>query len=641
MARCRESTRTSGLNSSWYLTNSPQVGGSGLNPLVHFIIEGAEAGLQPHPDVDIDEYIAQHAELAGERLKAYIRFVHSDSEVAQSAAPILFPAKNPRAQTAVRNLGAHQSISLDLAEFGDTFDEADRLPDVPQAPRHGSLAVNGGIDLVSVDIWDTVLRRDCHPDEIKLQSARYLLIRAFPDLKPASRDQGLLYHARISAENASAANDEYEFRFEVAIDLWLADVLAPEASESLKAQLKAELLAHELAAEKRSTRVDQPMEQLLRSLKTPVVFASDFYMPARFIEDLLAVHGLQDHFIRGYVSSDTFDTKRSGRLFDRILSETGCEPSNVLHIGDNVHADVEIAKAKGLSIYHHLVDGESRRKDWYDTAFSAWRSQDLTYHQRRIAALIEDAASSHVKADSPGNPAAIGARLAPLAIGYVLSVIEAAARNRFDKIHYFTREGIFFQQVHEAIAAADPYNISYPSAELLAVSRCSTFASSLKDCSASSLSRIWSLYSEQSIQGLAISLNFDASEMEAIAESVGLDFREKIVNPGLNKKVQAFLECPQFRALAEEGISNQRRALVSYLHNKGVADGSPLMIADIGWRGTIQDNLAYLLPRSSLIGHYLGLFGFLNKQPLNVRKSGWIFDEPAGTPIGVERYRAV
>ena len=70
--------------------------------------------------------------------------------------------------------------------------------------------------------------------------------------------------------------------------------------------------------------------------------------------------------------------------------------------------------------------------------------------------------------------------------------------------------------------------------------------------------------------------------------------------------------------------------MLSYLDKQGVADAQSLMIADIGWRGTIQDNLAHLLPKTYMIGHYLGLFNFLNSQPPNVRKSGWVFDEPTG-----------
>jgi hypothetical protein len=42
---------------------------------------------------------------------------------------------------------------------------------------------------------------------------------------------------------------------------------------------------------------------------------------------------------------------------------------------------------------------------------------------------------------------------------------------------------------------------------------------------------------------------------------------------------------------------------------------------DIGWRGTIQDNLAHVLPEKTLFGHYLGLARVLNEQPVNCRST--------------------
>ena len=46
-------------------------------------------------------------------------------------------------------------------------------------------------------------------------------------------------------------------------------------------------------------------------------------------------------------------------------------------------------------------------------------------------------------------------------------------------------------------------------------------------------------------------------------------------------------------------------------------------IVDIGWRGTIQDNLALILPNIQIHGYYLGLQRFLNKQPSNCVKTAF------------------
>jgi hypothetical protein len=43
-------------------------------------------------------------------------------------------------------------------------------------------------------------------------------------------------------------------------------------------------------------------------------------------------------------------------------------------------------------------------------------------------------------------------------------------------------------------------------------------------------------------------------------------------------------------------------------------------IVDVGWRGTIHDNIALLYPNIHFTGVYLGLQKFLNDQPSNTSK---------------------
>jgi hypothetical protein len=80
------------------------------------------------------------------------------------------------------------------------------------------------------------------------------------------------------------------------------------------------------------------------------------------------------------------------------------------------------------------------------------------------------------------------------------------------------------------------------------------------------------------------------------------------------------------RYLAQRGIRPQQR---------------DLFIVDIGWRGTIQDNLAYLLPNTHITGCYLGLLNLLNEQPPNVEKLCYGPDESRDPPHVAESIRFV
>ena len=54
--------------------------------------------------------------------------------------------------------------------------------------------------LRTIDVWDTVLRRDCHPECVKLATARHLLFIGKAPLKSTFHDQWTLYDARVKTE---------------------------------------------------------------------------------------------------------------------------------------------------------------------------------------------------------------------------------------------------------------------------------------------------------------------------------------------------------------------------------------------------------------------------------------------------------
>ncbi|GGY29292.1 hypothetical protein GCM10011289_35400 [Paludibacterium paludis] len=59
----------------------------------------------------------------------------------------------------------------------------------------------------------------------------------------------------------------------------------------------------------------------------------------------------------------------------------------------------------------------------------------------------------------------------------------------------------------------------------------------------------------------------------------------------------------------------------------GICSSSRVGVVDIGWRGTIQDNIALLMPDVHFFGMYLGLRRVINTQPSNVVKAAYGPDE--------------
>lgn len=225
----------------------------------------------------------------------------------------------------------------------------------------------------------------------------------------------------------------------------------------------------------------------------------------------------------------------------------------------------------------------------------------------------------------------------PLAVffyGFILWLIESAAAEGITKLYFFTREGEFFKNLYEEVAGIQFPERKLPAAEILEVSRMSTFLPSFCEISLDECMRIWNQYETQSMSALMRSFHTDLYRMRKYFAKYRIDPDEKIVKPWEDRRVQALFQDAEFVEAVAAEKEKKKRLLCGYLAERGFSvqeDGTgPGMkkvrigVVDIGWRGTIQDNLCYLYPDSEIVGFYIGLQQFLSPQPSNSRKYGYI-----------------
>jgi len=603
---------------AWYAAAHPEA--AGREPLSWFLAKGIAAGHRPHPGLDLARHAGDQAD-AAQRRTAFLRLL-AEGEAAIPAA-MLEAALETAGPSGAQPQSAGPSLRPphDLEGLGASFGLADLPPPLDDHPLPPDLLpAIAAAEHVSFDVWDTLLRRDCDPDEVKLQSARCLLLNGRRWLREPGLGPAAMLTRRQEAE-AAVADAQWEYRFEEALDHWLATALRPDTPAPVIATLRARLLAHEALAESRVTRPDRHAATLLDAAAGRASLLSDFYCGIGFVREVLAGHALDRDFVSAHVSCEVGRTKRHGALYDDLLAATGRKPEAVLHIGDNAEADIARARERGLDAAHYELPGESRRKGWFAEALHAYRRGDPGPHARRVLALLEsEAAQAHDSAF------AAGIRLAPLAFGLVLSAGEAAFAAGAGKLWFFTREGVFLRRVYEAIRAADPYGCPLPEGYLLEVSRLATFAPSLDRLDVPSLMRLWTLYSSQSLAALCASLNLPLEVAARFGPRHSIAPEAMIRFPFEDPRVHALLADAEFQAAATAPIGAQRALLRRYLTEQGFGGGEPaLHCVDVGWRGTIQDNLALLTGRPT-IGHYLGLFGFLNPQPAGSEKHGYLGD---------------
>lgn len=481
---------------------------------------------------------------------------------------------------------------------------------------------------ITFDVWDTVLRRDCDPDEIKLRTARALWLIAANN-RNAHEHPISLFWLRKEAER-NVADEHYEYKIEDAFKEYLR--LYMGEVESSTNELSRMLIDLEIKIEKSSTYPDSLIENLLKQLKGKKILAiSDFYHNNNDLSAILEHHDLKRYFNNIYVSCDWMKTKRAGQLFDHIFELENLNPSNMFHIGDNPLADHEQARKKGVSAFLYENPKERPRLDRLKSTFEEHlKGIDKQHYENIISYLgVDMFAGDSNSLKQIKDLTNAGKVLSPIVVGFVLEIMEQAISRNCEFVYFFAREGVFFKKIYETLVDLDVYDLeNYPKPKILYVSRRATFAASLSEFSIDEMMRMWNMYSTQSVEAMARSLNFDVDIVSDIARLYNLDPTYPIQYPWLNEDFKRFFYSVDLQTYANKSIKNQRAAVAKHLSNNGIDihKNYNYLIVDIGWRGTIQDNISNLV-NGKIHGVYLALKKYLNQQPNNSSKSAYLSDE--------------
>ena len=479
----------------------------------------------------------------------------------------------------------------------------------------------------TIDVWDTLLRRDCHPECIKLATAQHLFLGWIDQLKPEYRDGWALYKARVEAEQELAVqakmngkDDEYE----------ITQVLAHWANTVyfglVPPGLPLYLAEFELSVEIARSFADPDISLFLRSYEAEkTFFLSDFYMSVEMLGRLLAAKGLDTLVAEGFSSCDVGLNKRSGKIFRYVHTFHAVSPEQHIHIGDNEWSDVSSPRALGVNALHYQPAPAHAERLARERLFI---SRDALFEHLR------GECSTLVKEESTGLSAkqaaalCLGAEAAPLFIGFVLWIAEQAIIEKLDRLYFFTREGEFFHKIFSTIFPQSKlFGHDLPPTHVLAVSRLSTFVPSMKDISIREMSRVWSLFKVQSVSGLFLTLGLDIENFSELLNELGLQATDVIRDPENSEELRKLFESPAFNEAVMNSSTNQADLLQSYLKQSGVGSDERVGVVDIGWRGTIQDNIARIAPHVHFHGMYLGLRRVINQQPENVSKAAYGVDE--------------
>lgn len=483
---------------------------------------------------------------------------------------------------------------------------------------------------ISLDLWDTILRRRCHPDEVKLHTAQRMLHLLYPYLKKDCPETFELLRRRqqIEAEigilqREEGFDDEYEI--EDVLRCCILDLAEAQIEEKELAAFTNILVQGEIEQEVAVTYLDEHLINLLYSSNFEKLYIiSDFYMSADKIQTIFQSHSFPFSVEKLFISCDIRLNKRSGRLFKHVCSNLGIEPNTLMHIGDNRYADVEMAEKSGLKAIHFAGVKEmaacQQKHDFFALRQEINNGGDIPLLSHKFQSSVPFFENEREKLRRYGR------HMSALFTGFALYIQEICFKRGHDQVHFFTREGKFFKEVFDRVQDYSLFSMDPVKSLLLPVSRLSTFFPSLEELTPRAMRRLWSQYHTQSINSFLMSLGVEIECFLSVIQENGVDPERMIESPWQDESFNRLFADRQFMDILSEHHCEKRQSLIDIFHDYKFGSRGKACIVDIGWRGTIQDNLALIYPDVGIDGCYLGLQKFFNAQPDNTRKYGYIAD---------------
>jgi HAD superfamily hydrolase (TIGR01549 family) len=202
---------------------------------------------------------------------------------------------------------------------------------------------NKEIQIVSFDIFDTLVARSvAQPTDL------FEIMGNIPFILERFDSPLNFKNIRIQAEKSARECCKQE-------EVTLTQIY--EQLHYLTHREKQKLLKLELKTEKQTLFVNKEIEQLLKIAHAhdkKILLLSDMYLSLKQIEQIILKKLKYKEFIADtLVSSELQKTKHYGSMYAYLLKTYSLAPKNMLHIGDNPHSDIHMARQKGIQTLHY------------------------------------------------------------------------------------------------------------------------------------------------------------------------------------------------------------------------------------------------------------------------------------------------
>ncbi|KQX48981.1 HAD family hydrolase [Paenibacillus sp. Root444D2] len=450
------------------------------------------------------------------------------------------------------------------------------------------------IELLSLDIFDTLLFRTCaNPSDVFVLVAEKA--HRIGCLK-ASITPAAFKEMRIRAENKARDRQTAATGFgEVTLELIYAEMPEGICNRDKMAQIEVQIEAE-------VCYVNPHVASLLAACKSkqiPVALLSDMYLSSAQLRWILSSAGLDLSSVDTLlVSSEEHEGKSSGHLFARLKELYPKITSHaIVHIGDNIAADVEGASKEEIrSIHYHVVPEH----------FESLQHWEFVRHGH----VLPEWKSLRKLAEASDMTVGMGEldrffyKIGTSVIGPFLQalcewVIDQCVDEGIQTVHPLMREAYLLAPMLENAARIRGIDLQI---KPIYVSRQATFLAGLESFGDDELALLLGIHGLEIGELLEVlDISEEGVHFEAFLEERIENCKYMVGENGssIYDQVVGFLRSAPIQTKIMASVQRHRQLFVSYLKQEF---GSPerLVTVDIGFHGTIQKSLEKIV---SLAGH--------------------------------------
>ena len=411
-------------------------------------------------------------------------------------------------------------------------------------------------DIISFDIFDTlILRPFLDPNDMFRVIGREHNIINFYDIRKRCQ--------QIARKKAKAMYDTREITiYDIYKEINLLTDLNVEKG-----------VLTELEAEKNFCYANPYMKEIFDKLISKgkeIIIVSDMYIPHDMMVELLENCGYKG-YSKLFVSCDYKMTKFKGDLY-KYLKDNYIGNKSIIHIGDNFHSDVEMAKENKIETYYYKRNADIKSDfleslDMSETIGSIYKGLICNHlnngvSQRKINNIFYKYGFIYSGI---------------FILGYVNYIHNYAKENKMDKILFLARDGFILKKVYDILYDDIP-------SEYCLWSR----NAALRTAPEKDLNRfIWQYISRAAKKEIKVTVKETIDDLNLNFLESELSLQNINLNEEINSRTAKVLKRLIIDNKNKIKISNEKivEATRKYYENK-IENSKKVCIVDIGYRGS-------------------------------------------------------